>query len=186
MGKKDTVYVLFKFSDTQFLGVGTTESIVLPEEFATKKLTQQLLDIRSFISKKTEIGVKYGLQSIIITKVNYLMYFFSYFSWPVQAVGGFTEPAWSLPSQRSSLVSYNILQAEILSFTGKTLNYFFSFIFIGFYWFLLCSLEDKETIAANMDAILDLRKKPKPKVTNSYRSIPASKQSKINNLLKKN
>lgn len=123
MGKKDIVYVLFKFSDTQFLGVGTTESIVLPQEYAKKNLTQQLLDIQSFINDKKKIGVKYEFHFHYYFKVDSYLHF-SYFSWPVTAAGGFTEPTWSLTQSRRSS-SYHILEAEIISFTGKAILFCF-------------------------------------------------------------
>ena len=48
----------FKLIDNLFLGVGTTESIVIPQEHVNKNLTQQVLDLQSFMNEKKRIGVK--------------------------------------------------------------------------------------------------------------------------------
>ena len=54
---RDVTYVLFQFTDSQKLGIGSLESIILPKTFQKKSVINKLKDLQVYISSKTKVGV---------------------------------------------------------------------------------------------------------------------------------
>jgi len=66
-------YVLFKFVDTQNFGIGTLDSIAIPQTFQKKNFLSKIIDVNKFITKKSRVGVRYVSfidANINCTKIN--------------------------------------------------------------------------------------------------------------------